>query len=60
MVDPLNPDGTGTGLGGYVDDVISLVTTNYVPAMIVAILFGVGLSIAFRWTSRAANRAGGR
>ena len=55
MSDPL---GAGT-LSGAVDDVQGLVTTTYVPVMVGAILFGVGLRIAFRWVRRAGAKAGG-
>jgi hypothetical protein len=55
MTDPL---GAGT-LAGAVDDVQGLVTGTYVPVMIGAIIFGVGLRIAFRWVRRAATKAGG-
>lgn len=54
MSDPLDGE-----LAYAVSDVQSLITTTYAPIMVGAIIFGVGLSIAFRWLRRATRKAGG-
>lgn len=54
MTDPL---GSGT-LSGALTDITGLVTGTYVPVMVAAVLFGVGLGIAFRWLRRATRTAG--
>lgn len=54
MTDPL---GSGT-LSGALDDITGLVTGTYAPVMVAAVLFGVGLGIAFRWLRRATRTAG--
>jgi hypothetical protein len=54
MTDPL---GSGV-LQGAVDDVQGLVTGTYAPVMVGAIIFGVGLGIAFRWIRKSTRTVG--
>lgn len=54
MTDPL---GAG-GLSDAVTDITGLISGTYAPVMVTAILFGVGLGIAFRWVRRATRTAG--
>lgn len=54
MTDPL---GAG-GLADAVGDIQGLITGTYAPVMVGAILFGVGLGIAFRWLRRATRTVG--
>lgn len=54
MTDPL-----GTADTDAVSDAQALVTANYVPLLIGAIVFGVVLRIGFKWLRRAVRTAGG-
>lgn len=54
LADPL---GSGV-LSGAVTQITGLISGTYAPVMVGAILFGVALSIGFRWIRRATRTAG--
>lgn len=54
MSDPL-----GGAADGAVSDAQALVTTEYVPLLVGAVIFGVVLRIGFKWLRRSARAAGG-
>jgi len=55
MSDPL-----GGAAAAGVTDAQGLVTSDYVPVLVGATVFGVVLTIGFRWLRRSVGAAGGR